>query len=223
VVKKRVMVIEDRSSFGPALIAQLRRMDVDAKWLTHSEALHLESLAWRRVDLVLLDAFDIDMQQTDRTRSRLASLDLLDRSLQAACPSDVVVYSTAMRRPEVNIPLRDIGGAAAFFDVNGLAENLATIVDGRYEGQVSPPTPEDWRLLDRRLTPAADVAGAHQKMRTHDRAWRQVWDQYAPFDKAAQVWINRNVLPLLGSPEGGGYAMAVNVVRRISGLPFTLV
>jgi hypothetical protein len=223
VVKRRVMVIEDRSSFGPALIAQLRSMDVEAKWVTHSEALQLEAPAWRYLDLILLDAFDIDVQQSDRTRSRLASLDLLGHLAVVACPADVVVYSTAMRRPEVNIPLRGVGGAAAFFDLAGLTEHLATIVDGRYVGEVLPPTPEDWRCLDRRLTPAADVSGAHQKMRTHDRAWRQVWDQYAPFDKAAQVWINRNVLPLLGAPDGGGYAMAVNVVRRIAGLPFNLV
>lgn len=66
------------------------------------------------------------------------------------------------------------------------------------------------------------MAAAHQRIQEHDRAWRQIWDADAPFDKAAQVWITRNVLPLLGVSSSGGYRVAIEVIRRVAGLPYQL-
>ncbi len=216
---RSVVVVEDRASFGPSLVRELTRRNVACQWVTHGDALARRPAAWTGVDLVLLDAFDLGAQQSDRTRSRLASLDVL-----AGLPVEptVVVYSTAMRRPEANIPLRGPGRAAAFYEVFDLPDQLDGILLGQYGGQVPSPTASDFVALDPRLPPGADVAAAHQQIQRHPRSWRQIWDDRAPFDKAAQVWINRNILPVLGSPPGGGYAMAVNVIRRVAGLPFRL-
>jgi hypothetical protein len=218
---RRVAVIDDRSSFGLALQRRLDELGLASIDMPHGQALSLKLSTWANVDLVLLDALDIGLQQSDPTRSRLVSLDLLHH-IPSNGPA-IVVYSTAMARPEINIPVRGPGRAQAFYDAFSLYDHLPTIATGKYPGQVQAPTKGDWSALDPRLPVGADVAGAHQLMRTHARSWEQIWREGAPFDKAAQVWISRNVLPLLGNPAGGGYALAVNVVRRISGLPFNLV
>jgi hypothetical protein len=218
---KRVAVIEDRSSFGLALRRRLDDLGLASIGMPHGQALGLKLSTWANVDLVLLDALDIGLQQSDPTQSRLVSLDLLHH-IPSGGPA-IVVYSTAMARPEVNIPVRGPGRAQAFYDAFSLYDRLPSICAGKFPDEVPPPTKTDWSALDPRLPVGADVAGAHQLIRTHGRSWEQIWREGAPFDKAAQVWISRNVLPLLGSPAGGGYALAVNVVRRISGLPFTLV
>ncbi len=220
---RRVIVVEDRSSFGPALVTRLRELGLECRWVTPERSKELAQSVWKAADLVLLDALDIGLQQSDGSRSRLESLDLLEQLDGIDGCADVVVYSTAMQRPEVNIPVRGLGSASAFYDVSRLTAHLREIVAGNYRDQVAAPSLEDWQALDRRLTPMADVAGAHQAMRRHDRSWRQVWDDHARFDKAAQVWISRNVLPLLGNPERGGYSLAVDVVRKVSGLPFRLI
>jgi CheY-like chemotaxis protein len=223
---RRVLVVDDRSSFGLTLRRRLKELGLTSVGMAQTDALDLTASSWRGVDLVLLDALDIGLQQTDPTRSRLVCLDVLERIADAAAPTGrgpvIVLYSTAMARPEVNIPVRQAKGAAAFYNAFTLYDELASIVEGRFIAQVTPPSVADWAALDPRLPVGADVAGAHQMMRTHARSWEQIWRDGAPFDKAAQVWISRNVLPLLDSP-GGGYALAVDVVRRISGLPFALV
>jgi hypothetical protein len=213
-------VIDDRSSFGLTLRRRLTELEISSVGMAHADALKLETSTWSGIDVVLLDALDIGIQQTDPTQSRLVCLDLLGAIPMSESP--VVVYSTAMARPEVNIPVRQVGRANAFYDAFTVYDQLASIVRGRFDAQVPPPTDSDWLALDPRLPVGADIAGAHQLMRTHARSWEQIWRADAPFDKAAQVWISRNVLPLLGSPKGG-YALAVNVVRRIAGLPFSLV
>ena len=216
---KHVVVIEDRASFGPSMVREVSRRGLPCQWITHDQALSAGPDRWAEVALVLLDAFDIGAQQSDPTRSRLASLDVM---VELPPGPPVVVYSTAMSRPEVNIPLRGPGRAAGFYDVFSLTDQLDSIIAGELHGQVPPPADGDYKELDPRLPVGADGAGAHRRMQTHPRSWRQIWDEHAPFDKAAQVWISRNVLPLLGSPDGGGYGMAVNVVRRVAGLPFRL-
>jgi hypothetical protein len=217
----RAAIIEDRSSFGLALRRRLDGLGLASISMPHQESLDLDQEVWSGVDLVLLDALDIGIQQSDPSKSRLVSLDLLDR-IPISGPQ-VVVYSTAMAQPEVNIPLRGHGRAAAFYNAFALYDNLKNIQSGEFTGQVDEPSTSDWAQLDPRLPPGANVVGAHQRIRTHERSWEQIWKVEAPFDKAAQVWISRNILPLLGNPDGGGYALAVNVVRRISGLPFTLL
>ena len=176
----KAIVIEDRGTFGPALVRQLEPLGVQARWIPHPVAADLGAATWASVPLVLLDALDLSSQQDDRRRSRLTSLDVL--AAIARVPRQdrprVVVYSTHMAKPEVNIPLRGAEVADAFYDV-----------------------------------------AAHQLMRTHERTWRQVWDPDAAFDKAAQVWVRRNVLAPLHA-ESAGYNMAVEVVRRIAGLPY---
>lgn len=218
-MSRQVVVVEDRASFGPSMVREVSRRGLTCQWITHDQALGAGPDRWTDVDLILLDAFDIGAQQSDPTRSRLASLDVM---VDLPPGPLVVVYSTAMQRPEVNIPLRGPGRAVAFYEVFNLPDQLDGIVAGVFEGQVPPPTAADFKELDPRLPYGADVAGAHRRMQTHPRSWRQIWDEHAPFDKAAQVWISRNILPLLGSPDGGGYGMAVNVVRRVAGLPFRL-
>jgi hypothetical protein len=218
---RRVAIIEDRSSFGLALRRRLDDLGMASISMPHGESLDLDPQIWSGVDLVLLDALDIGIQQSDPSQSRLISLDLLDR-IPVGGP-EVVVYSTAMSRPEVNIPLRGQHRASAFYDAFALYDHLEAISRGELSGQVELPSAADWAALDPRLPEGVDVAGAHQRIRTHERSWEQIWKVAAPFDKAAQVWISRNVLPLLGSPPGGGYALAVNVVRRISGLPYSLI
>jgi hypothetical protein len=217
---KRVAIIEDRSSFGLALRRRLDDLGMASISIPHSESLDLRKAVWSEIDFVLLDALDIGIQQSDPSLSRLVSLDVLDR-IPTGGP-EVVVYSTAMAQPEVNIPLRGQRRASAFYDAFALFDHLEAISRREFSGQVDEPTINDWARLDPRLPVGVDVASAHQRIRTHERSWEQVWRERAPFDKAAQMWISRNVLPILGNPEGGGYAMAVSVVRRIAGLPFTL-
>jgi hypothetical protein len=176
---------------------------------------------WGGADLVLLDALDLSSQQDDRTRSRLASLDLLERleELPVSARPRVVVYSTHMAAPEVNIPLRQAGVADAFYNLAVLWQHVGDVLQGAGGHQVEPPSDGDWARLHPRLTSATDVARLHQRMRRHDRAWRQVWLDQAPFDRAAQLWIHRNVLDLLG-PDVRTYRMAIDVTRRVAGLPY---
>jgi hypothetical protein len=226
----KAIVIEDRGTFGPALVRQLEPMGVQARWIPHPVAADLGPATWASVPLVLLDALDLPSQQDDHTRSRLSSLDVLEsvaRVPRGEGPR-TVVYSTHMAKPEVNIPLRGAGVASGFYDVGALLEHLAHIVLAvqsaptgavRLDGQVPAPDPADWASLHPDLPACADVGAAHQLMRTHERTWRQVWDPDAAFDKAAQVWVRRNVLPALGA-ESAGYNMAVEVVRKLAGLPY---
>jgi hypothetical protein len=225
----KAIVIEDRGTFGPALVRQLEPLGVDARWLTHPVAVDISPTTWASVPLVLLDALDLSSQQDDHTRSRLTSLDVLSsiKSLPEPDRPDVIVYSTHMGKPEVNIPLRGSGTARAFYDVGALLEHLPDIVlaaDGRatgsaYDGQVPAPTPADWAALHPDLPVGADVVAAHDLMRTHERSWRQVWDSDAAFDKAAQMWIKRNVLGALHAGSAS-YMLAVEVIRKLAGLPY---
>ena len=81
-------------------------------------------------DLVFLDALDLARQQADPTQSRLASLDVLFRLAEAAQTAApvVVVYSTAMERPAINIPLRQTPVSCSYFTVDQLTERLGAIV-----------------------------------------------------------------------------------------------
>jgi hypothetical protein len=217
----RAIVIEDRGTFGPALVRQLEPMGVQARWVPHPTAVALDPSTWAAVPLVLLDALDLSSQQDDRTRTRLTSLDVLEslaRLPRSGMPR-VIVYSTHMAKPEINIPLRRAGVASAFYEVGTLLEHLPDVVTGSCPDQVPAPGPDDWAQLHPDLSPRADVAAAHQLMRTHDRTWRQVWDGDAAFDKAAQVWVRRNVLAPLGA-EASGYSLAIEVVRKLAGLPY---
>src|SRR5262245_44057868 len=120
----KAIVIEDRGTFGPALVRQLEPMGVQARWLPHPVAAEMGPATWASVPLVLLDALDLSSQQDDRTRSRLTSLDVL-ASVARVPPGEeprVVVYSTHMAKPEVNIPLRGTGVAHGFYDVGALLE-----------------------------------------------------------------------------------------------------
>jgi hypothetical protein len=124
-----------------------------------------------------------------------------------------------MDKPEVNIPLRRPGSATAFYEVHDLMDQLDEIVHLRFPGQVPPPTPADWAVLHPALHERSDVAAAHQAMRRREGAWRLVWDDRAGFDKAIQVWIRRNVVSLL-QVEIRGYGVAVEVTRKLAGLPY---
>jgi hypothetical protein len=220
-VDRRAVVIEDRGTFGPALARSLAARGRPARWVPHPFAIDLDPSCWANAPLVFLDALDLSSQQEDHTRSRLASLDLLQQF--AALPDgqrpQVVVYSTHMAKPEINIPLRRPGSADAYYEVQDLMDHLDDVVVGRYPGQVPPPTAEDWAALHPGLHDRSDVAAAHQAMRRRESAWRLVWDDRAGYDKAVQVWIRRNVVSLLGV-ESRGYGIAVEVTRKLAGLPY---
>jgi hypothetical protein len=235
----KAIVIEDRGTFGPALVRQLEPLGVQARWIPHPVAADLAPATWASVPLVLLDALDLSSQQDDRSRSRLTSLDVLESVARGPPPDTprVVVYSTHMAKPEVNIPLRGARVAAGYYEVGALIEHLSAIVTAAHQpgrapagspagrprhrlpGQVPEPVPADWLALHPDLPVCADVVVAHQLMRTHPRTWRQVWDPTAAFDKAAQVWVRRNVLGALGA-ESASYNMAIEVVRKLAGLPY---
>jgi hypothetical protein len=218
---RRAVVIEDRGTFGPALARQLAARGRPARWVPHPFAIDLDPVCWANAPLVFLDALDLSSQQEDPTRSRLASLDLLQQfaALPPGQRPKVIVYSTHMAKPEINIPLRRPGSAVAFYEVQDLMDRLDDIVLDRYPGQVAPPTPEDWAALHPGLHARSDVAGAHQAMRRRESAWRLVWDDHAAYDKAVQVWIRRNVVSLL-DVEARGYGIAVEVTRKLAGLPY---
>jgi len=223
----RAVIVEDRGSFGPALARRLEQHGVAARWIPHTVALEQEAETLAAADLLLIDALDLDRQQSDRTQSRLASLDLLIRLAATPGPKrpHVAVYSTVMERPEVNIPLRQAGLASCYFTVEALTTNVAQIALGSTleDLQVRAPTTEDWHALHPDLPVGANVAAAHQRIRDHERAWQQIWDPAAPFDKAAQVWVSRNVLPLLHLSTTSGYRVAIEVIRKVAGLPYTLL
>jgi hypothetical protein len=214
------VIVEDRGTFGPTLKSELTDRGVEVRWLPHPSAEAVPAEQWAAVDLVVLDAVDRSSQQEDRTRSRLASLDILETL--AAAPAGtgprVVVYSTHMTAPEVNIPLRQAGRADAFYELSALWQHVEEILEGTYRHQAGPPVEGDWRRLHAKLAPHTDVAGVHQRMRRNERAWDQVWMPEAPFDRAAQTWIQRNVVGLLG-PGVRSYRTAVDVTRKVAGLP----
>jgi hypothetical protein len=215
------VVIEDRGTFGPALARQLATRGQPARWVPHPLAIDLDPALWANAPLVFLDALDLSSQQEDPTRSRLTSLDLLQTfaALPPAQRPTVIVYSTHMAKPEINIPLRRPGSAKAFYEVQDLMDNLDDVVLGRYPGQVPPPTDADWAALHPSLHARSDVAAVHQAMRRREGAWRLVWDDRAGYDKAVQVWIRRNVVSLL-DVEHRGYGIAVEVTRKLAGLPY---
>lgn len=217
----RPLVVEDRVGFGTSLRARLAPLGVQADWVTHPDTANWGPDRWEARPLVLLDALDLSSQQDDRTRSRMASLDVLStiRELPGSRRPTVLVYSTDMARPEVHLPLRAWGVVDGLFVLGSLVKGLPAIVrSGDRSGQVPPPTRQDWSRLHPKLAPGADVATIHQLMRRNERVWRQVWLADAPFDRAAMMWIRRNVLPLLG--PGTGYRVAIDVTRKIAGLPY---
>ena len=228
-VGMKAIVIEDRGTFGPALVRQLEPLGVQARWIPHPVAASLGPETWASAPLVLLDALDLSSQQDDPTRSRLTSLDILESVGRVPAPNTprVIVYSTHMGKPEVNIPLRGARVAEAFYDVKDLLDHLPAVVLAAQDntsmaelpGQVPTPVPADWAALHPDLPACADVVAAHQLMRGHDRTWRQVWDADATFDKAVQVWVHRRVMTVMGA-ENFGYSMAIEVVRKIAGLPY---
>jgi hypothetical protein len=216
----RPLVVEDRAGFGSSLRSQLIRLGVEADWLTHPAALARPAGQWAKRPLVLLDALDLSSQQDDDSCSRLASLDVLEqvRKLPADRRPVVVVYSTDMARPEVNIPLRSWGVASAFFELRVLVTHLRDVlVGGDHSHQVAAPVEGDWHDLHPQLAVGADVASIHQLMRSNERVWRQVWMYDAPFDRAAMMWIRRNVLRRVG--PAAGYRSAIDVARKVAGLP----
>ena len=218
------VVVDDRMSFAPMLGRRLERCGANVRCTSHAPLLRDPRPVLCGLgpdDVVLVDALDVGARQDDPRATRLGSLDVLELLAASADPGPrVVVYSTAMADPTVNIPLRSrVGRADAYYDVVALLDELSAVVGGSYPAQVAPPSAADFSALDPDLTPAADVGAAHQRMRVRDLIWEQVWNPAAPFDRAAQRWISRNVLPLLSLPTSAGYALAVDVVRRVSGLP----
>jgi CheY-like chemotaxis protein len=220
----RALVIDDRASFAPVVAKRLEGLGVRARWVTHGRALALDDAAWRGLDLIVLDALDLGSQQDDPTRSRLASLDILDRVADVRSPDrpEVLVYSTAMTQPEIRIPLATHRLDPPLFDVSTLVDQFNDIVAGETGARLDPPTRSDWTSLEPSLDVESRLADAHQHMRDHDRAWRQIWDADAPFDEAAQVWIARNILPMLGLDSSRGYGIACAVIRRMAGLPYRI-
>ena len=199
----------------------LQPLGVQPRWLPHLLAYGEPDTTWATPGLILLDACDLDAQQGDPTCSRLAALDIIDL-LSAVPPAQrprVVCYSAGMEAPELNIPLRQNEIAEAFYEADRIIPNLGSIIHRTYDGQVRAPEATDFALLDPNLPAHADLAAAHQKIRQHERAWRVIWDDDMPFDKAAQVWITRNILPLLGLSSSDGYAVAKKVIRQMAGLP----
>jgi len=220
----RALVIDDRASFAPVVTKRLEGLGIRSRGVTHGRASGLDDAAWRGLDLVVLDALDLGAQQDDPTRSRLASLDILDRvaDLPAADRPTVLVYSTAMTQPEIRVPVATHQLGPPLFPVSTLLDRFDDIVSGDTRSRLDPPTRADWDCLEPALDTESRLAEAHQRMRNHDRAWRQIWDADAPFDKAAQVWITRNILPMLGLDSSRGYGIARSVIRRIAGLPYQI-
>lgn len=218
------VVVDDRMSFAPMLARRLETCGASVRCTAHGPLVRDPAPVLRSLgpgDLVMVDAVDIGATQDDPRASRLGSLDVL--ALLGAMGSvrpRVVVYSTSMADPAVNIPLRTaVGRADAYYEVVSLLDELSAVVEGSYRGQVAVPSAADYSMLDPDLPSSADVGAAHQRMRVRDLVWEQVWNPGAPFDRAAQRWISRNVLPLLLLPSSAGYAVAVDVIRRVSGLP----
>lgn len=220
----RALIVEDRASFAPLVCRSLRDLGIDCRSISHPRAVSILGDTWEQLDLVLLDALDLSSQQDDPRASRLTSLDVLDRLANSGGDRPVVVsYSTSMDRPEIHLPMWTHAAVDACFDAVSLLDHLGSIVEGRLDRGAQPaPTPATWHALEPDLPTCAQLAPAHQLIRRHERAWRQIWDSQAPFDKAAQVWITRNVLPLLGLSSSHGYGVARSTIRRIAGLPYRL-
>lgn len=215
----RALVVEDRANFAPNLRKALEGCGVTSAWLPHARAELEAPETLAALDLILLDAYDIDSQQADLTRSRLGALTILDRlrTLPEEERPPVIVYSTHMRRPEINIPVREWGLVAGCFEAIDLVARIDRVVVGDLTGQVDAPTPDDWAELHPRLPVGALVAEAHQLAQTHPPTWEAIWNPDAPFGRAANRWITRNLLPLLSIDKG--YMVAVHVIRKIACLP----
>lgn len=177
-------------------------------------------LADGEVDLLLVDAWDVVRQQHDRSQSRLAtSLDALElvRQMPPSQRPTVVGYSAMMDRAEVAVPILQ-AGADAVFVLERLTWSMPQVLGGDFSGR-RELTAGDWDSLG--LTDRAEVVEAHQLCRRHPRSWEQIWDGEATFDRAAQMFMRRNLLPLLPTPSGEAatYRHVRRVLRTLSCLP----
>ncbi len=108
---RRIVIVEDRVAYLRTIMHKAPSHDttgtpVQLQTLDHQDAARRQPEAWVGIDLVLLDAYDLAAQQVDPSASRFAALAVIDALETIPTPPRVVAYSTTMRRPEVNIPLR---------------------------------------------------------------------------------------------------------------------
>jgi hypothetical protein len=217
---RRLVVVEDRVAYRNHLLRALGgiRPTLPTSSLSHGEFLGLG--AWRALgagDIVLLDVCDIGGQQEHPEESRLRSLDICDRLSTCESYPVVYAYSVFMERPEINVPVREYPFVKAAFDHAGLLDVLGDVVGGTAKGTVAPPGSDDYRMLG--LPPTAQVAAAHQLMRTREDAWSLVWRRHHPAPAArTRAWINTYVRDLLDLPEGT-YRRIVGLMQRVAGLP----
>lgn len=224
-VMARYMLIEDRLSYVKAVQTTLHRAQVsigqgDLTVQSHRHALAAPSTdaQFSSAELVMLDACDYDSQQEDPTASRFSALDLCERIAGLTDPPRVVVYSTSMSRPEVNIPVREYSFVRACLDHNELLSYLPQLVRGEsVVGRIPPPGASDYRDLG--VGPRAQVAAAYHLIRTRPDAWELVWrPTMTKAPDATREWINDRIRPLLDISTPN-YKPAIEVIKRVAGLP----
>lgn len=229
-----ILVVEDRVSFGLALQKALVDNGVPRPSINrvdHVSCLRMMELQRSPSELLLLDAYDLDGQQEDPTRSRLAAADVLLRLQDAADVRPVprvIVYSLQIDEPRVSVPLREFSGLVdGYFAAEDLADAMGAIIQGgRLTGQAPAPTAADYELLG--VTPEARICELLRWMRTIDRYdnRQEVWldlvcaQSARNPSRAVRARIGRAAERLLGWPSGTDYRDVIELAREVACVPF---
>ena len=229
-----VLVVEDRVSFGLALQKALVDNGVPRAAINrvdHATCLRMMAQERSPTELLLLDAYDLDGQQEDPTRSRLAAADVLLRlqdAVQVRSVPRVIVYSLHLDEPRVNVPLREFSGLVdGYFPAADLADVVGDIIrGGRLTGQAPAPNAADYELLG--VTPDARICELLQWMQTIDRYdnHQEVWldlvcgQSVRNPTRGVRARIGRAADRFLGWSSGTDYRDVIDLAREVACVPF---
>lgn len=237
---KRLLLVDDSSAvFGERVndysglrgLTDLRH----PSWVLKRLADPQEAAALLRpYQVMVIDAFwhDRDVHEDpvwphERPASRFVALEIVGalRRIPSGDRPIVVVFSSLMDRPEVNIPLweRRFVVAARYRACDLLAELedgtpvISKVARGEVPQAWRDPVDDDYATLD--LTPGAHIARLVETFLADGRLWYRAATKRTPPGHTTEA-VSKAIGRLSNSAGlgGGGSTRAVNLVRRVTRL-----